>query len=79
MFTPALKVFEILTFQVFGLHNIGQVTECNINNDAARWRILISTGVIMLIFTLALIISEILTFKNVDLDHLDQGHWVQRP
>ena len=46
-------------------------------NNAIQWKISASIKVIAHILTLGLIVSEILMFKNVDLENVCQGHRVQ--
>ena len=52
------------------------LVEYNIRSDAVRWQISNSIKVIAHILMLALIISEILTFRNVDLENVGRGHGV---
>ena len=51
--------------------------EYNIRSDAIRCEISTTTKVIVRICMLALIVSEISTFKNVDLESFGQGQGVQ--
>ena len=77
IFTLALAIFVILKFQMFDLELWVKLTETNIRSDAIRWRISISTKVIASNFIPALIVSEILMFKGVDLQNLGKGHGEQ--
>ena len=53
------------------------VTECNIRCGVKRWKTLKSIPVVFRFFSLALAISEMLTFLNRDLENLGQGSGVQ--
>ena len=52
----------------------------NIRSHAIRWSVKnINLYInVMTHFTLALIVLEMLTFKNIHLENLHQGHWIQQ-
>ena len=75
-FLLVLIIYEILTFQMFDLENIGHVDEYNIHSDAILWQIL-SIKAIARIFMLALTVSEILRIKMFDLANLGQDYGLQ--
>ena len=70
-------LFSTLTFEMFYLKNIVKINGCNDCIDVIPRRISTSIKVINQILTLALIISETLTFKYFDHQNLGQGRGVQ--
>ena len=67
-------ISQILAFQnvdlKYGLKIQVKVLKYNICNDAIRWRMSNSINVILVIFTLAVTVSDILRFEVFDLEYL---------
>ena len=70
---PAITIFEILTFQMIDLENLGQGHRVqHSNSNAIWWQISTIIKIIAHLFILTFIVSEILMFKNSDLGNLGQ-------
>ena len=76
IFTLALTNSDVNVSNLFTFKKSANVSELNLRSEAIRWQISKSTKVVPCICTLALTISDMLTFQIFYLRKLGQGHVV---